>query len=47
MISVKELTKIFGTNRAVDRISLDIPEGMIFGLLGTNGAGARVKIRLS
>lgn len=46
MISVKELTKIFGTNRAVDRISLDIPEGMIFGLLGTNGAGKTTLLRL-
>lgn len=46
MISVKELTKIFGTNRAVDRISLDIPEGMMFGLLGTNGAGKTTLIRL-
>ena len=46
MISVKELTKIFGTNRAVDRILLDIPEGMIFGLLGTNGAGKTTLLRL-
>ena len=46
MISVKELTKIFGTNRAVDRISLDIPEGMIFDLLGTNGAGKSTLLRL-
>ena len=46
MISVKELTKIFGTNQAVDRISLDIPEGMIFGLLGTNGAGKSTLLRL-
>lgn len=46
MISVKELTKIFGTNQAVDRISLDIPEGMIFGLLGTNGAGKTTLLRL-
>ena len=46
MISVKELTKIFGTNRAVDRISLDVPEGMMFGLLGTNGAGKTTLLRL-
>ena len=46
MISAKELTKIFGTNREVDRISLDIPEGMMFGLLGTNGAGKTTLLRL-
>ena len=47
MISIRELTKSFDANRAVDHISFDIPEGMMFGLLGTNGAGARVIIRPS
>ena len=35
MISIRELTKSFDANRAVDHISFDIPEGMMFGLLGT------------
>lgn len=31
MISIRELTKSFDANRAVDHISFDIPEGMMFG----------------
>ena len=46
MISVREITKTFDANRAVDHISLDIPAGMIFGLLGTNGAGKTTLLRL-
>ena len=38
-ISIDHLTKRYGTTLAVDDLSLDIPQGSIFGLLGTNGAG--------
>jgi len=38
-ISIDRLTKRYGSTLAVDRLSLDIPQGSIFGLLGTNGAG--------
>lgn len=47
MIQIRNVTKRFDEICALDQISLDIPEGMIFGLLGTNGAGARVIIRPS
>lgn len=46
MISIRKLTKTFDANRAVDHISLDIPDGMMFGLLGTNGAGKTTMLRL-
>lgn len=46
MISVRELTKTFDGKPAVDHIFLDIPEGMMFGLLGTNGAGKTTMLRL-
>ncbi|XP_021358402.1 ATP-binding cassette sub-family A member 3-like [Mizuhopecten yessoensis] len=36
---IKELTKYYGTKLAVDRISVGIPQGECFGLLGINGAG--------
>ncbi|XP_069124776.1 phospholipid-transporting ATPase ABCA3-like [Argopecten irradians] len=36
---IKELTKYYGKKLAVDRISVGIPQGECFGLLGINGAG--------
>lgn len=43
--SIKKLTIEFGDFRAVDKVSLDIPEGKIYGLLGPNGAGKTTIIR--
>ncbi|HKJ31699.1 MAG TPA: ABC transporter ATP-binding protein [Balneolales bacterium] len=39
LIDIKELTKDYGENRAVDHLNLSIGKGEIFGLLGPNGAG--------
>jgi ABC-2 type transport system ATP-binding protein len=39
MISVDELHKSFGSLRAVDGLSFEVPEGELFGFLGPNGAG--------
>ncbi|HEY4302670.1 MAG TPA: ABC transporter ATP-binding protein [Candidatus Didemnitutus sp.] len=39
MLSFREVTKSYGTLRALDRVSLDIGPGEFFGLLGPNGAG--------
>jgi ABC-2 type transport system ATP-binding protein len=39
MISVKGLTKVYGSTVAADDVSFAIEKGSIFGLLGTNGAG--------
>ena len=38
-VEARGLTKLFGTNRAVDDIDLTVMEGEIFGVLGPNGAG--------
>ena len=38
-VSIQNVSKTFGTLRALDSISLDILEGEFFGLLGPNGAG--------
>jgi ABC-2 type transport system ATP-binding protein len=43
-VSVHELSKVFGNVVAVDRISFDVEEGEIFGLLGLNGAGKTTTI---
>ena len=38
-VSVRNVVKTFGTQRAVDDVTFDIPVGSVFGLLGPNGAG--------
>src|SRR5689334_21046107 len=44
MIQLKEVSKQFGTNRAVDDLTLEVPAGEIYGLLGHNGAGKSTAI---
>ena len=39
MIEVKNLTKRYGQNLALDRVSFTVEEGTIVGFLGPNGAG--------
>ena len=46
MIQIQNATKLFDTVCAVDHITVEIPEGEIFGLAGTNGAGKSTLLRL-
>ncbi|MBR0109394.1 MAG: ATP-binding cassette domain-containing protein [Bacteroidales bacterium] len=46
IIQIKNVTKTFGEKVALDNVSLEIPEGKIFGLLGPNGAGKTTLIRI-
>jgi ABC-2 type transport system ATP-binding protein len=46
MISMQGLTRIYGTNRAVDNITLEVDQGEIFGFLGPNGAGKTTTVRM-
>lgn len=46
LIECKEVCKNFGEKVALDHVSVDIPEGRIFGLLGPNGAGKTTLIRI-
>jgi ABC-2 type transport system ATP-binding protein len=46
LIECKEVCKSFGEKVALDHVSLDIPQGKIFGLLGPNGAGKTTLIRI-
>src|SRR5437773_11792467 len=44
MISLTQVTKNFGSRKAVDDLTLHVPRGEIFGLLGHNGAGKSTAI---
>jgi ABC-2 type transport system ATP-binding protein len=46
MIQVKELTKDFGSRRAIDQISFDAKQGEVLGFLGPNGAGKTTTMRI-
>src|ERR1700683_1628736 len=46
MITVKELTKKYARNTAVDHISFEIQKGQIVGFLGPNGAGKTTTMRM-
>src|SRR6266567_3968922 len=46
MISVKELTKRYARNTAVDHISFEVEKGEIVGFLGPNGAGKTTTMRM-
>jgi ABC-2 type transport system ATP-binding protein len=46
VIICKNLTKQFGSFKAVDNISFDVNKGEIFGFLGANGAGKTTAMRI-
>ena len=39
VISARDVTKLFGGLTAVNRVCLEVPEGVIFSIIGPNGAG--------
>jgi ABC-2 type transport system ATP-binding protein len=46
VIQTEGLTRIFGSNKAVDGLTLEVNAGEIFGFLGHNGAGKTTTVRL-
>jgi len=46
IIDVASLTRTFGSVTAVDRVTLHVEEGEVFGLLGPNGAGKTTVVRM-
>lgn len=45
-ISVNSLTKVYGSQKAVDNISFEIGKGEIVGFLGPNGAGKSTTMKM-
>ncbi len=45
MITIRNLTKTYGTRPILKGVSLDVPEGSIVGLVGPNGSGKSTIIR--
>ncbi|WP_350275807.1 ABC transporter ATP-binding protein [Kribbella sp. HUAS MG21] len=46
VIRTRNLTKRFGRRTALDRLSLDVPRGVVFGYVGPDGAGKTTTVRL-
>ena len=46
IIEIKDLSKSFGSFKAVDNLSLTVNQGDIYGFLGPNGAGKSTTIRM-
>lgn len=46
MLDIRNIVKQYASHRALDDVSIFVPEGQIFGLLGPNGAGKTSLIRI-
>jgi len=46
MIELRRLHRFFGTTRAVQDISFEVPRGQVFGYIGPNGAGKTTSMRI-
>lgn len=47
MIRIDELTKRYGSNTVLDRVSFEAPDGAITGFVGPNGAGKTTTLRIA
>ena len=45
-LKIREITKCFGVVSAVNRVTLDIPQGQMIGIIGRSGAGKSTLLRL-
>lgn len=46
LVTVRDVTRKFGSFTAVDKVSFDLPRGKVFGFLGPNGSGKSTTIRM-
>jgi ABC-type uncharacterized transport system ATPase subunit len=45
LLRLDRICKSFGDTVAVDRLTLEVPQGVIYGIIGPNGAGKTTAIR--
>ena len=45
MLEMKNVTKTFGSFKALDDLTMTVPAGAVYGLVGPNGAGKSTAIR--
>ncbi|MCL2708909.1 MAG: ABC transporter ATP-binding protein [Defluviitaleaceae bacterium] len=46
VLQLKDLSKSYGKTRVLDGISLDVPEGSLYGFIGANGAGKTTTMKI-
>ena len=46
MLEIKNITKRFGEKTALENMSFTVPEGSVFGLIGSNGSGKSTLLRI-
>lgn len=46
VVRMRDVTKRIGSKTLIDRLTLDIPRGQVYGFLGPNGAGKTTTIRM-
>jgi ABC-2 type transport system ATP-binding protein len=46
LLTASEVVKDFSGHRALNQVSMEVPEGSIYGLLGPNGAGKTTLLRI-
>ncbi len=45
-VEIDSVSKSFGSHKAVDRVSLSVPQGSIYGFIGPNGSGKTTTMRM-
>ena len=46
VVTTRELTRVFGSFTAVNKLTINIKQGEIYGFLGPNGSGKSTTIRM-
>ncbi len=46
ILKTENLTKVYGTTRALSRINIEVKQGEIYGLIGQNGAGKTTLLKM-